>query len=114
MRQDVNNNFSDAAEKEMLTGFTPTGDEEEDDEAEMVSESQRRMSSDQQVSFEHDVQRILSTSTFQTMSPTVDADDDDEAEGRKNSTASIQVIFKSDFLKNAFNFSDEDPNWGWG
>ena len=79
MRQDVNNNFSDAAEKEMLTGFTPTGDEEEDDEAEMVSESQRRMSSDQ-VSFKHDVAKILSTSTFQMMSPTVD---DDLAEGEE-------------------------------
>ena len=79
MRQDVNNNFSDAAEKEMLTGFTPTGDEEEDDEAEMVPESQRRMSSDQ-VSFKHDVAKILSTSTFQMMSPTVD---DDLAEGEE-------------------------------
>ena len=65
--------------------LTPTG--EEDGEAEeMVRGSQGRKSSDQQVSFEHDVQRILSTSTFQTMPPTVGADDDDEAEeGRKSS-----------------------------
>ena len=67
MRQDVNNNFSDAAEKEMLTGFTPTGDEEEeDDEAEMVPGSQRRMSSAPsiEVSFKCDVERIFSTETF--------------------------------------------------
>ena len=41
MRQDVNINFSDAAEKEKLGGLTPTGDEEEDNEAEkMVRGSQ--------------------------------------------------------------------------
>ena len=52
MRQD----FNVAAEKEMLVGLTPTGDEEEDDEAgEMV-----RGSSDQQVSFEHDVETVSS------------------------------------------------------
>ena len=40
--------------------LTPTG--EEDDEAEeMVRGSQGRMSSDQQVSFKHDVAKILST-----------------------------------------------------
>ena len=70
-------------------GLTPTGDE-----AEMVPESQRRMSSalsDQQVSFKHELARILSTSTFQTMSQTVDADDDDKAEKRKSSAPSDQV-----------------------
>ena len=41
MRQDVHVNISDAAEKEMLAGLTPT--EEEDDEAEeMVRGSQGR------------------------------------------------------------------------
>ena len=43
MRQDFNINISDAAEKEMLAGLTPTGEEEEDDAAEeMVRESQCR------------------------------------------------------------------------
>ena len=75
-------------------GLTPTGDE-----AEMVPESQRRMSSalsDQQVSFKHELARILSTSTFQTMSQTVDADDDDKAEKRKSSAPSDQVRLKSE------------------
>ena len=46
------------------------------------------------------------------MSPTVDMDADSEAEGRMNSTASIQVIFKSetatvDNFLITFNFSDD-------
>ena len=66
--------------------LTPTG--EEDDEAEeMVRGSQGRKSSDQQVSFEHDLAKILSTSTFQTMPPTVDG-------GRKSSASSDQVRLK--------------------
>ena len=44
------------------------------------------------------------------------SDDDAEmargSQGRKSTALSDQVTFKSDFLKNTFNFSDDRPNWG--
>ena len=44
------------------------------------------------------------------------SDDDAEmargSQGRKSTAPSDQVSFKSDFLKNTFNFSDDHPKWG--
>ena len=90
MRQDVHVNISDAAEKEMLAGLTPTGDEEEDDEAEMVPESQGRKSSapSDQVRLKSEAARInifrSDISIFQTMHP---ADEEDEEEMLKRAIA---------------------------
>ena len=62
MRQDVNVDISDAGGKELLTGLTQTGDEDDKVE-EMVRESQKKKSSIQ-VSFESGAARINDNQTL--------------------------------------------------
>ena len=95
-------NFSISAEKEMLTGLSPTENDGEADEVEkMMRGSQGRKSSaaPTQVMWKEYFQRQLKLSTFQMTPPTVDVDDDKEAEERKRSAPSIQVNFKSETAK---------------